>query len=128
MYIFLDMKNNFPNFAQDFDDDPTALANSFYADVDTDDDDDDIGGALAFTDFTKLMPVLEGEDAERFIRNMEEAERRAEERAKRPKTKEEIESELSIKRMLLEFQERELENLKKDIKKLEELHAKTEEE
>ena len=101
------MKNNFPNFAQDFDDEPV--------------------GALA-TDVGKEIPVLKGEDAERFIRNMELAERKAEERSKRPKTRQELESEISIKKMLLDFQEREVEELRKEIKKLEELHAKTEEE
>ena len=101
------MKNNFPNFAQDFDNEPV--------------------GALA-TDVGKGIPVLEGEDAERFIRNMELAEREAEERSKRPKTREELESEISIKKMLLDFQEREVEELRKEIKKLEELHAKTKEE
>lgn len=101
------MKNNFPNFAQDFDDEPV--------------------GALA-TDVGKEIPVLRGEDAERFIRNMALAEREAEERSKRPKTRQELESEISIKKMLLDFQEREVEELRKEIKKLEELHAKTEEE
>lgn len=102
------MKNNFPNFAQDFDDEPV--------------------GALATTDVGKEIPVLRGEDAERFIRNMELAEREAEERSKRPKTRQELESEISIKKMLLDFQEREVEELRKEIKKLEKLHAKTEEE
>lgn len=101
------MKNNFPNFAQDFDDEPV--------------------GALT-TDVGKEIPVLRGEDAERFIRNMALAEREAEERSKRPKTRQELESEISIKKMLLDFQEREVEELRKEIKKLEELHAKTEEE
>jgi len=101
------MKNNFPNFAQDFDNEPV--------------------GALA-TDVVKEIPVLMGEDAERFIRNMELAERKAEERSKRPKTRQELESEISIKKMLLDFQEREVEELRKEIKKLEKLHAKTEEE
>ena len=101
------MKNNFPNFAQDFDNEPV--------------------GALA-TDVGKEIPVLMGEEAERFIRNMELAERKAEERSKRPKTRQELESEISIKKMLLDFQEREVEELRKEIKKLEELHAKTKEE
>ena len=101
------MKNNFLNFAQEFDDEPV--------------------GALA-TDVGKEIPVLRGEDAERFIRNMELAEREAEERSKRPKTRQELESEISIKKMLLDFQEREVEELRKEIKKLEELHAKTKEE
>ena len=101
------MKKKFPNFAQDFDNEPV--------------------GALA-TDVVKEIPVLMGEDAERFIRNMELAERKAEERSKRPKTRQELESEISIKKMLLDFQEREVEELRKEIKKLEKVHAKTEEE
>lgn len=100
------MKNNFPNFAQEFDEPVGTLA----------------------TDVGKEIPVLRGEDAERFIRNMELAEREAEERSKRPKTRQELEGEISIKRMLLDFQEREVEELRKEIKKLEELHAKTKEE
>ena len=84
-------------------------------------------GALAFTDFSKPSPVLSGEDAERFIRNMEEIERKVRETPKQPKTRAEIENEISVKKMLYEFQERELEKLKEEIKKLEELHAKTKE-
>lgn len=90
---------------------------------------DDPGGALAFTDFAKPAPVLEGEDAERFVRMMEENERKAKERAKQPKTKAELESELGIMKVMYEYEERELNNLKEKIEKLEkELHAKTEEE
>jgi flagellar motility protein MotE (MotC chaperone) len=102
------MSENLSNFANDFDDDPV--------------------GGLAYTDFSKPMPVLEGEDAERFVRMMEENEKKAKERAKRPKTKAEIESELSIKKMILDYELREIENLKKDIEKLEKLHAKAKEE
>jgi hypothetical protein len=49
-------------FAENYDNDeePTALANSQYADNDYD---DDPVGALAYTDFTKPVPVLNGEDA-----------------------------------------------------------------
>lgn len=103
------MKEKKPNFADEYDDDPV--------------------GALAYTDFSKsVAPVLKGEDAERFIRMMEENEKKAAERAKLPKTKEELEGELSVKKMLYEFQERELKELKKEIEKLEKkLHAKTEE-
>lgn len=105
---FFDMKKKNSNFANEYDDDPV--------------------GALAFTDFTKPVPVLEGEDAERFVRMMEENERKARERAKQPKTKAELESELAIMRMMYEYEERELNNLKNKIEKLEkELNAKTEE-
>jgi hypothetical protein len=90
---------------------------------------DDLGGALAFTDFTKPAPVLEGDDAERFIRMMEENERKAKERAKQPKTVAELVGELGIMKVMYEYEERELNNLKKKIEKLEkELHAKTKEE
>jgi Fe-S cluster assembly ATPase SufC len=118
------MKNFFSKFAHVFDDEPTALANSHYSEI----DDDDEPTALAYTDFHKPVPVIEGEDAERFIKNMEEAEKKARERAKRPKTKAELESELSIMKMMYEYEERELNNLKNKIKNLEkELHAKAEE-
>jgi len=102
------MKKKLPNFAPSYEDEP--------------------GGALAFTDFSKPSPVLTGEDAERFIKNMEEAEKRAEERAKHPKTKDELESELCIMRALYNYEERELKSLKNKIENLEkELNAKTEE-
>lgn len=110
------MKNIFSNFAHSFDNEKNK-------------DDGDIGGALAFTDFSKPSPVLTGEDAERFIKQMEEAEKMTKERANRPKTKSELESELSVMRVLYEYEERELNNLKNKIENLEkELHAKTEEE
>ena len=103
------MKNFFSKFANDSDnEEPTALA---------------------YTDFSKPSPVLTGEDAERFIKQMEEAEKKAKERAKQPKTKAELESELAIMKMMYEYEERELNNLKNKIEELEkELHAKTEEE
>lgn len=87
------------NFAQNFDDDyePTALA----------------------TDSGKVIPLLEGEDAESFIRMMEENERKAKENAKIPMTKEEAEKRLSCKKIMLDFEENRLEELKKEIKKLE---------
>lgn len=102
------MKNFFSKFANDIDnEEPTALA---------------------YTDFSKPSPVLTGEDAERFIKHMEEAEKKAKERANRPKTKAELESELSIMKVMYEYEERELNNLKNKIEELEkELHAKTEE-
>jgi hypothetical protein len=103
------MKNFFSKFANDSDnEEPTALA---------------------YTDFSKPSPVLTGEDAERFIKQMEEAEKKAKERAKQPKTKAELESELTIMKVMYEYEERELNNLKNKIEELEkELHAKTEEE
>jgi DNA repair exonuclease SbcCD ATPase subunit len=104
-------------FASDNDEEPTALANSQYADNDYD---DDPVGALAYTDFTKPVPVLEGKDAERFIRMMEENERKAAERAKRPMTVEEAKKELSYEKMFLKMKENEVKEMKDRIKKLEE--------
>ena len=101
------MKKFFSKFAHDIDDEPTALA---------------------YTDFTDPSPVITGEDAERFIKRMEEVEKKAKERANRPKTKAELESELSIMKVMYEYEERELNNLKNKIEELEKkLHAKTEE-
>ena len=91
--------------------------------------DDEEPTALAFTDFSKPTPILEGEDAERFIRIMEENERKAAERAKLPPTREKLERELSCAKMMLDFQEREVEQLRNRIKELEkQLNGKTEEE
>ena len=104
------------NFASDFEE-PTALANSQYDDKDYD---DDPVGALAYTDFTKPVPVLRGKDAERFIRMMEENERKAAERAKRPMTVEEAKKQLSYEKMFLEMKENEIKEMKDSIKELEE--------
>ena len=98
------MKDNFSTFATD---EPTALA---------------------YTDFSMPSPVLNGEAAEEFIKNMEEIEKIAEENAKKPKTKEDLRRELEFKKVLYDYEERELANLRKEINKLEkELNAKTEE-
>lgn len=91
-------------------------------------DDYDEPTALAFTDFTKPSPILSGKDAERFIKNMEEAERRAEERKYIPKSKEQLEKELNFKTWLYDFEKRKLEDLEKEIIDLEQkLNGKTEE-
>lgn len=74
--------------------------------------------ALAFTDFTKPSPILEGEDAERFLKNMEEVERKAEERAKKPMTKEDAKRILPLKKVILDH---EMANIKKMEKEIEEL-------
>ena len=90
---------------------------------------DDEPTALAFTDFTKPIPILKGKDAERFIKNMEEAERRAEDRKKTPKSKEQLEEELHFKKWIYDFEKRKLEILEKEIIVLEKkLNGKTEEE
>lgn len=80
---------------------------------------DDEPTALAYTDFTKPTPILKGEDAERFIRTMEENEKKAEERAKIPPTKEELEKRLSSLRIMCDFEEKQLEERKEEIKELE---------
>jgi DNA repair exonuclease SbcCD ATPase subunit len=110
------MSKKSTTFAENYEE-PTALANSQYADKDYD---DDPVGALAYTDFTKPVPVLEGKDAERFIRMMEENERKAAERAKRPMTVEEAKKELSYEKIFLEMKENEIKKMKDSIKKLEE--------
>ena len=92
-------------------------------------DDDDEPTALAFTDFTKPSPILKGKDAERFIKNMEEAEKMAEENASIPKSKERLEKELHFKKWIYDFEKRKLKDLEQEIKELEkELNGKTEEE
>jgi len=87
---------------------------------------DDEPTALAFTDFSKPSPILEGEDAERFIRIMEENERKAKERSKREPTLEELKRQHSYLKILIEFEknqiqkeEKELEELENKIKELE---------
>ena len=75
--------------------------------------------ALAFTDFSKPTPILRGEDAERFIRIMEENEKKAEERAKIPPTKERLENRLNWMRLVYEFDKQQLEKSEKEIKELE---------
>jgi len=87
----------------------------------TSNNDDDPVGALAYTDFFKPVPTLEGEEAERFIRTMRENEEKAKERAKRPMTKEEAEKELSFEKMFLKMAEQEMVERKNRIKKLEEI-------
>ena len=74
--------------------------------------------ALAFTDFSKPMPILEGDAAERFIRIMEENERRAKERKNQPITKDEAEKLLSYSKIIREFKSNELKEIDKEIKKL----------
>ena len=96
-------------------------------------EDDDPVGALAFTDFNKpSIPVLKGMDAERFVRMMEENERKAEERAKIPPTKEELENRLNWMKLVYNFEKQRLEENEKEIKELEEeikkLDGKTKEE
>lgn len=76
-------------------------------------------GALAYTDFSKPSPILQGEDAERFFRIMEENERKAAEKAKQPMTKAEAEQRLSFMKIMYEFEKKNLEEKAKEIKALE---------
>ena len=80
------------NFADEMDE-PTALA----------------------TDIGKDIPILRGKDAERFIKAMKENENIK----KLPPTKKELEKQLSLSKMLLDFKEKELNELKDKIKFLE---------
>jgi hypothetical protein len=92
------MSNKKCIFAADYDDEPTALA---------------------YTDFSKPMPILEGEVAERFIRKMEENEIKADEQAKKPMSVEEAKQQLSYEKMFLSLKEDELKEIKSRIEKLE---------
>lgn len=74
--------------------------------------------ALA-TDSGKVWPILEGKDAERFLRIMEDNERKAKEKAKRPMTKEEAETALIHKKIIYELEKSNLEKLEEEIKRLE---------
>ena len=80
-------------------------------------DDEPIGGALAFTDFDKPSPILTGEDAERFIRMIEENERKAKE--KEPPTLEELKNKLSFEKMFLEMDKEDIRKRDEEIKELE---------
>lgn len=90
--------------------------------------------ALAFTDFSKPMLTLKGEDAERFIENMRKAEEEAERRKNEPPSLEDLKRQYSYGKMVLEMEkenltkrEKELEELRIKIKELEEKNGKTEE-
>jgi hypothetical protein len=74
--------------------------------------------ALA-TDSGRAWPILEGKDAERFLRIMEDNERKAKEKAKRPMTKEEAETALIHKKIIHELEKSNLEKLEEEIKRLE---------
>lgn len=93
------MSKNNPNFADEYDNDPV--------------------GALAFTDFTKPTPVLTGKDTERFIKMMEENEREAMERSKRPPTLEELKEQLVYEKMLYDMEKEQLVQRERVIDKIE---------
>ena len=76
-------------------------------------------GALAYTDFSMPSPILQGEDAERFYRIMEENERKAAEKAKQPMTKAEAEKRLTYMKIMYKFEKKNLEEKAKEIKALE---------
>lgn len=90
--------------------------------------DNDEPTALA-TDIGKPIPILEGEVAERFIKNMEEVEKRARYRTPIPKSDKAIRQELIFKKWMYDFEKRKLEDLETEIKDLEQkLNGKTKEE
>ena len=98
------------------------------------DEDDYEPTALAFTDFTKPSPILEGKDAERFLKHMEEVELEVERRENIPPTLEELKTRLSYEELALSldkdmiaFREKDISELKDKIKELEEKNGKTEE-
>ena len=75
--------------------------------------------ALAYTDFSKPIPILEDEVAERFLRLAEEAEKNAILRKQRKPTKEELKENLLCKKIMYDFNKRELEKLQNEINELE---------
>jgi len=75
--------------------------------------------ALAFTDFSKPVPTLTGKDAERFIKHMEEAERKAKERKNIPPSLEELKRRYSCSKLLLELEKEELRQREEELKELE---------
>lgn len=111
------MSENNPNFADEYDWQGSWYLQEHKEQVDK--DLEDPVGALAFTDFSKPMPVLEGEDAERFIRLMEENERKAKERAKQPPTLDELKKQLMYERMFYDMEKIQLLQREKDIRNLE---------
>ena len=94
--------------------DPNNLENREKNGIFVEDIDEPVG-ALAFTDFDKLAPVLEGEDAERFIKAMEENERRV----KIPPTLEDLKNKLAFSKTLLEMDKEELRKREEEIEELE---------
>lgn len=75
--------------------------------------------ALAFTDFSKPVPTLRGKDAERFIKQLEENERKAKERETIPPTLEELKRRYSCGKILLEFEKEEIRKHEKELEELE---------
>lgn len=76
--------------------------------------------ALAYTDFSKPTPILKGKDAERFIHNMEESEKKMKERVDKQMSLEEIKRKLEYNKIILEFEKNKVKQLEKEIKDLEE--------
>ena len=74
--------------------------------------------ALA-TDVGKRIPTLEGEDAIRFLENMKKAEALAEIMKYKEPTLDELKNELTYQRFFLESEERNLEERKRKIMRLE---------
>lgn len=82
--------------------------------------------ALAYTDLSKPSPILEGEDAIRFLENARKAEEGYEKRKKEPLSLDELKRKYSYGMMVLEIdkesiklREKELNELQIKIKELE---------
>lgn len=108
MKKYLDNSKKNPTFANE-NDEPTALA----------------------TDVGKHIPILEDEAARRFLENARKAELAAEKRKNMPPTLEELKQEFSFKKMFLEMdreslktKEKELLELERKIKELEQFNGK----
>lgn len=84
-------------FANDIDDEPTALA----------------------TDVGKPIPILSGEVAIRFIENAKKAEREAERRRNEFPTLEELKKQLVVQKFFLDDEKRKIEERIEKIKELE---------
>jgi hypothetical protein len=75
--------------------------------------------ALA-TDVGKPIPILSGKSAERFVKLMEENERKARERANKPKSKDDLEKQLTYLKFVYDMEKSNLEDIKNKIIETEE--------
>lgn len=103
----------FRTFANDKDNEPTALA----------------------TDVGKDIPILKGEDAIRFMERMKEVEEEAERIKNEPPSLESLKNQLAFEKIMLDFDLDQVKarwtaicNIEDKIKKLEKNNGKTEEE
>lgn len=74
--------------------------------------------ALA-TDVGKGIPILEGEAAERFLKLAKEAEDKAILNDGKEKTLKELKKDYNIKKMLVDFRKRELNEMERELEELE---------